>query len=292
MFSRIKNAWHITKKSYQWLFHYPSLWLIPLSEIAIYCLLIALLLVIFNYNFQIHVLDESTLERLGLISIWESGIFTLVVIGPLYFLSSIVLLRSQLSLIYAYKAIESSKKLSIITCMIQSVKKVPDIIHYALLSTLVAVTFEPGLKRSVKKKIRHLGGHEFVPQTHLDTWHEQTYLIMPTLGLESLSVPQAVSRSRTLMNNTFGPHPIAQLSFMQLALILIIPLCSLTYYVTIYLSHQGIALIAILVVASIIKVLLRTGEGIFQLATYTYCLGQPNMIINDKDIAPQFKPAP
>jgi hypothetical protein len=272
------------------MWRHPRLLVYPTLDFLMLLLLEGVFYILFYWVFNIHIFDESTLERWGLVSIWQFGFFALLTIGPLYYISAISAQITKLSIIKSIHQIINAQPYSILKNFKQSIKEVGELMKFAALTTFVTLLLDPGMHRYIKKMIFKLGGQSIISKvnTNLFTWKERIFLVLPLIGFKKITTKSAVIESCKLMAKKFGTIPVANFNFVYLMWIGTLTLGIFIERIITLMHYQALGVAAFIAVLCFVMVFVRAGEAIFQTATYLYCTDKETGIFTQADFDKNF----
>lgn len=103
-------------------------------------------------------------------------------------------------------------------------------------------------------------------------WSLVTFLVLPIIVMEGISVGDAIRRSVELFKRTWGENVVAQIGFGLLALLLALPAIGLLVLVAGSGIAAGGAFVIAIVWLIVVAVVIATLSGIFQTALYRYAV--------------------
>lgn len=252
---------------------HPSLLFYPLFSFLLCFLLEAIVLFFIYFRYGIHIFNHETLELWGFLSLWELGFLFAVFIAPLSCFVTFFMLLAKAALADALTTLyEDQLHFSWYQSFCRAVFSYRELMQYAYLKTLLVIVGESGIKKFLRRHVDLLGGRDYIYQARADNWLEATFLVVPLLVLNRLSLRKAIEKSRIVMEELFGGKVMARFSFVMLIFFLALCFASPLAHL-IGAKTNGMAGIALFFLfLALIMCIIRSLEGIFHLIVYRYCL--------------------
>lgn len=285
---KVVQTFRIMRLASSYFRKYPRLLLFPLFSLAAYIVLEILILFFFYLRYGIHFFDPESLELWSFVSLWELGVIFAVFAAPLYCLITFFVKISKGALSHALVAILEGRKVPLIDSFIQSIACWYELFKYAYLRTILIIIGESGIKHFLRKHIQVLGGRDFIFEAKDENWFEKTFLVIPTIVIEHLSLKKAISRSRDLMQATFGEHINSFFSFASIIIVLSFCIGSPLIHIVTKYSNGLIGITLFFLLIGIIFCGIRNLEGIFHAIVYQFCLNKPTGVFSREDILKSF----
>lgn len=267
---------------------YPSLLLFPAFTLLVYCIIEAIVLFCMYVKYGIHIFNPESLELWSITSLWELGLVFAFFIAPLYCFLSFFVMISQAALAHAVIAIIEHKPFSIAESFKKSIACRHEIIKYAYLYTLLLILGETGIKRYLHRTVQQLGGSNFISSAKEDDWFELSFVIIPILVLEKLSIQHAIKKSCHLMQTTFGDPINSFFSFASIAVFFAFFIDSPLAHIVSKDTNGLIGISLFFLLLGVVMCAVRSFKGIFHAIVYQYCLGRSTDVFSHEFIAKSF----
>jgi len=280
---------HIGLRASRFFLTHPSLLIFPLISFLLCCMLEFMVLLLIYLRYGIHIFNPETIELWGFLSLWELGFLFALLTAPLYCAVTFCMLLAKAGLADALNCLyEDPDSYSWYKSFYKSFGLYRELMQFAYLKTLLIIVGESGAKKFLRRHVDLLGGRDYIYQARADNWLEATFLVVPLLVSDTMSLKNAVQESRRLMEKTFGEDVIAQFSFVMLIFIGALGVVSPVAHL-IRAQTNGMVAIALffLFVAGIMS-LLRSLEGIFHAVVYRSCLKKSIEPFTKEDVVASF----
>jgi len=161
------------------------------------------------------------------------------------------------------------------------------ILPWALVSATVSI-----ILRSIEERAGFLG--RIVIGLIGMAWSLVTFLVLPILVIEDVSVTEALRRSTGLFKKTWGENVAAQVGFGLLGVVLVLPAIPVLFLA--FLSGSGTVIVITAVAAfvwfAMVGIVITALNGIFQTALYRYATDGtvPGRFFSERSMATAFGP--
>lgn len=266
---KLMRTLYILSKMRRYLYDYPILIIFPLLATLFYFIFETLLFALFYLKYGAVVFNPFTIQHWGMATLWDISIIVVFFVGPTYFIANSVKLFCKGATLHYIASCLDNKAHSFINSIKASYTHAVTLIHFSYVSTLMIFIAEPGLKKFLRNQARLGGAGKFVKDSEGSNWNEQSFLVMPYIMLDNLSLPDAIEKSDQTMEQLYGKGNYAQCSFFNLVLAIMFLLAApLGFVLSYYFPVVGIAVF--FGITTVALCFLSCAEGIYQTIVYNF----------------------
>lgn len=258
IFERIGNGWNLAMDCFRIIRENKKLLIFPIFST------IALLLILGTFIGGINTglgINFDNFEKADAITRYS-------ILFIFYFICYAVIIFFNMSLIHSTMKILNGEEESLKDSVIFSLSKIGLILSWALLSATIGI-----ILKMIEDKNEKVAS--FISGIFGMLWSVATFFVVPVLAYENVGVFQAISRSTSLLKNTWGERIGATFAFSIIGWIISLAICLplfLLFGAMIGLTACFVILIAVILTVSCV---ISTAETIFTAAAYHYAVGAP-----------------
>ncbi|MDA3798499.1 MAG: DUF6159 family protein [Kiritimatiellae bacterium] len=270
MFATLSRSWEFAKMSYRLVWEYPRLLLYPIiSSIASMLVTASFLLPLWQTG-----RIEEWMQFMGDESATQGNMMMYFTAFLFYFCSYFIIVFFNTGLIACVLKVINGEKLSISYGLSFAVKRLPQILGWALVSAVIGV-----LLKLVEKSNKKAGA--FIAALMGSAWTALTYFIVPVIVVDGVGPIEAFKRSTRTLKSTWGTALTGNFSLGFFSFLLTLPVILIMFGLFWWFglmnnSVTGMIVVGVIAVPVIMFTIAITSaaDTIFKAYLYTYATGQ------------------
>jgi hypothetical protein len=281
MFTRLSNSWELLKSSVRVLMADKELVVFPIvSTLGVLLVTLTFALPMFLSNFFDNTLFGGRIEALGFVVLF---LFYVVQYTVIFFANTALVGAALIRLRGGDPTVRDGFRIA--------ASRMGPIIGYALIAATVGM-----ILRTISKRSGGLG--RLIVSLVGFAWNIATYLVVPVLAMENVGPLEAIKRSADLLRRTWGEQIAGNLGLGGIfALFYLLVIAAFAPVVILAINAEAAALIigaivAFILVLSIVGLVHSTLEGIYSAAVYQYATtGQVGAFFDERLVRGAFVPS-